>query len=93
MAAKPGRSATALFGTRGSCGTAAHCGAAFSLMSVAKPIVFWCDTQLGLTYLCRTSDYLTSFTVRPIGPSVLKSATQTSAAGQRGTRPWLGRKP
>ena len=29
----------------------------------------------------------------PIGPSVLSSATQTSAAGQRGTRPWLGRKP
>jgi hypothetical protein len=40
-----------------------------------------------------SSSAATSFTVRPIGPSVLSSATQTSAAGQRGTRPWLGRKP
>ena len=31
--------------------------------------------------------------MRPIGPSVPSSDTHTSAAGQNGTRPWLGRKP
>ena len=40
-----------------------------------------------------SSSAATSRTLRPIGPSVLSSATQTSDEGQRGTRPWLGRKP
>src|SRR5258706_8230884 len=31
--------------------------------------------------------------VRAIGPPVLSYATNTSSAGQPGTRPWLGRNP